>query len=195
MSYGQKNAAAEARAAQALCSHLGLPLATLDASLLGHQLRDLQVCRSAGRVLLGWRVCAQRRSCGQPHPRHHHHPALAAPQRGARRHVPVAHRNLLLLSLAAAYAADAPAASLALCLNRDDLGAYSSSSADFLRRADALLGVRWDTVLLGVRCAVRMGRDEGRGGGGQPQPASSPSASLPLAGPPLRRRSSRRWRC
>ncbi len=55
----------------------------------------------------------------------------------------VPHRNLLLLSLAASYAAGLKdgASHVALCINQDDVNTYSSSSTAFLRHADALLAV------------------------------------------------------
>ncbi|GAB4815846.1 hypothetical protein N2152v2_002892 [Parachlorella kessleri] len=51
-------------------------------------------------------------------------------------------RNLLLLSLAASYAAGlrgGPASHIALCLSQDDVNTYSSTSTAFLRHADALM--------------------------------------------------------
>lgn len=53
-------------------------------------------------------------------------------QRPARLHVPLPHRNLTLLSLGAAFTTQIEADTLALALNKDDLGAYSSSSQAFV---------------------------------------------------------------
>ncbi|PSC74888.1 family transcriptional regulator [Micractinium conductrix] len=57
-----------------------------------------------------------------------------------RYHDPLPHRNLLLLSLAASFAADTGATNVAICLNRDHLGTYSSASLPFLRTVEALYG-------------------------------------------------------
>ncbi|GAQ78844.1 hypothetical protein KFL_000190610 [Klebsormidium nitens] len=58
--------------------------------------------------------------------------AFRALQAPARLHVPLPHRNLALLSLAASYATQVGCPTLALALNKEDLGSYSSSSEDFL---------------------------------------------------------------
>lgn len=55
-----------------------------------------------------------------------------------RPHAPLPHRNLLLLSLAASFAADSGASNVAICLNKDDLGSSSAASLPFLRRVEAL---------------------------------------------------------
>lgn len=57
---------------------------------------------------------------------------------GRRYHDPLPHRNLLLLSLAASFAADSGAANIAICLNKDDLGVYSSASLPFLHHIESL---------------------------------------------------------
>lgn len=65
--------------------------------------------------------------------------AFQALQAPVRQHVPVPHRNLLLLSVASAYAAQVGAAQCALSLIADDLSAYSSTSPSFLHHMDAAL--------------------------------------------------------
>ncbi|KAL4419973.1 hypothetical protein ABPG75_007071 [Micractinium tetrahymenae] len=57
---------------------------------------------------------------------------------GKRYHDPLPHRNLLLLSLAASFAADSGASNVAICLNKDDLGGYSSAAMPFLRHIEGL---------------------------------------------------------
>jgi 7-cyano-7-deazaguanine synthase in queuosine biosynthesis len=64
-----------------------------------------------------------------------------------RQHVPVPHRNLMLASLAASYAAQLEVGAVMLALNREDLGAYSTASSSFLAATDATYKVR-----LGVQC-------------------------------------------
>ncbi|KAL4420121.1 hypothetical protein ABPG77_000292 [Micractinium sp. CCAP 211/92] len=57
---------------------------------------------------------------------------------GRRYHDPLPHRNLLLLSLAASFAADTGASNVAICLNRDDIGGYSTATMPFLRHTEGL---------------------------------------------------------
>lgn len=66
-----------------------------------------------------------------------------------RRHVPMPHRNLMLLSVGAAYAAQRGAGHVAISLNAEDVGTYSSTSRAFLRAMEgtlqvlACVAVRW----------------------------------------------------
>lgn len=59
-----------------------------------------------------------------------------------RQHVPIPHRNLMLASLAASYAAQLEVGAVMLALNREDLGAYSTASSSFLAATDATYKVR-----------------------------------------------------
>ncbi|WP_077277420.1 7-cyano-7-deazaguanine synthase [Thioalkalivibrio denitrificans] len=51
-----------------------------------------------------------------------------------RAHVPLPHRNLVILSLAISYAGRDGSSRVALALNREDLTAYASASSSFLER-------------------------------------------------------------
>lgn len=51
-----------------------------------------------------------------------------------RPHVPLPHRNLVILSLAVSYAGRGGIGQVALALNHDDLSAYPSASSEFLTR-------------------------------------------------------------
>ena len=55
-----------------------------------------------------------------------------------RAHVPLPHRNLVILALAVSYAGRDGTARVTLALNRDDLAAYASASSSFLERFTAL---------------------------------------------------------
>lgn len=57
---------------------------------------------------------------------------------GHRYHDPLPHRNMLLLSLAASFAADCNASNVAICLDKDDLGVYSSATLPFLHNVQDL---------------------------------------------------------
>ncbi|NIR32449.1 MAG: ExsB family protein [Gammaproteobacteria bacterium] len=63
--------------------------------------------------------------------------ALGAEQ-DRRLHVPLPHRNLVLLGLTLSFAVRRSAGRLALAINRDDTDAYPSASADFIDRFRAL---------------------------------------------------------
>ncbi|KAL3688762.1 hypothetical protein R1sor_015071 [Riccia sorocarpa] len=67
--------------------------------------------------------------------------SFRALQRPARLHVPIPNRNLLLLSLGVSFASQVGADKLALTLNKDDLGTYSSSSQEFVTRFRAAAAV------------------------------------------------------
>lgn len=72
--------------------------------------------------------------------------------RERRLHVPIPHRNLLVLSLGLSFAAERGARRLALAVNRDDVSAYPSASTPFLERfqamADTLADIELVTPLL-----------------------------------------------
>ncbi|CAM6033930.1 unnamed protein product [Sphagnum compactum] len=53
-------------------------------------------------------------------------------QQPAKSFVPLPHRNLVILALGASYACQVGSRVIALALNKDDLGSYSSSSQSFL---------------------------------------------------------------
>ncbi|XP_024359138.1 uncharacterized protein [Physcomitrium patens] len=53
-------------------------------------------------------------------------------QHGAKSFVPLPHRNLVILGLAASYASQVGSSKVALGLNKDDLGSYSSASQNFM---------------------------------------------------------------
>lgn len=53
---------------------------------------------------------------------------------GRRPHVPLPHRNLVILALAVSYAGRGGVDRVMLALNRDDLGAYPSAAMPFLER-------------------------------------------------------------
>ncbi|BBN07704.1 7-cyano-7-deazaguanine synthase [Marchantia polymorpha subsp. ruderalis] len=67
--------------------------------------------------------------------------SFRALQHPTRLHVPVPNRNLLLLALGASYASQVGADTLALTLNKDDLGTYSSSSQSFVNSFRATAAV------------------------------------------------------
>ncbi|KAL2630913.1 hypothetical protein R1flu_015599 [Riccia fluitans] len=67
--------------------------------------------------------------------------SFRALQHPGRLHVPIPNRNLLLLSLGASYASQVGADKLALTLNKDDLGTYSSSSQEFINTFRATAAV------------------------------------------------------
>jgi 7-cyano-7-deazaguanine synthase len=90
----------------------------------------------------------------------------------AKLHVPLPHRNLVLLGLALAYAAQIRASAVAIAVTADDLEWYPSASADFLSRfrdlAQSLGGASISTPLIhldqrGVLAeGVRLGVDFAR---------------------------------
>lgn len=102
----------EARAQAAMCKHLGLELATVNAAMVAHQLNFAGVSQSQRAQLAAWLVGAGAlaRPSGAAQvssrsllPRPRCRPP-APPQTGRRYHDPLPHRNLLLLALAASYA-------------------------------------------------------------------------------------------
>ncbi len=90
----------------------------------------------------------------------------------AKLHIPLPHRNLIVLSLAASYAAQIEAASIAIAVIRDDVDGYASASLGFLdafRGLVSTLGpVSVDTPLIGLDKravlaeGVRLGVDFGQ---------------------------------
>ncbi len=87
-----------------------------------------------------------------------------AAQGRARKHIPVAHRNLFLISIAASFAHEVDASSIVLALNGDDLGTYSSASRDFLTAVQQMLQVRAYVIIChpvttwSVRACPRLAR-------------------------------------
>lgn len=85
-----------------------------------------------------------------------------------RAHVPMPHRNLVILALAVSYAATRGIQRIALALNRDDLNAYASASESFLTRFDDLVAtldtrIRIETPLkdLTKAAVIRLGHELG----------------------------------
>ncbi|MGK3983487.1 7-cyano-7-deazaguanine synthase [Sorangium sp. So ce136] len=72
----------------------------------------------------------------------------------AKLHIPLPHRNLVVLSLAISYAAQIEAAAIAIAVIRDDVDGYASASLRFLEAARGLVGtlgpVTIDTPLIGL---------------------------------------------
>ncbi|WP_438037414.1 7-cyano-7-deazaguanine synthase [Sorangium sp. So ce128] len=72
----------------------------------------------------------------------------------AKLHIPLPHRNLVVLSLALSYAAQIEATSIAIAVIRDDVDGYASASLRFLEAfrglASALGSVAIDTPLIGL---------------------------------------------
>lgn len=67
--------------------------------------------------------------------------SICGTQAPVRSHVPVPHRNLVLASLGAAYAAQLEVGAVMLALNKEDLGAYSATSPQFLTATQAMFQV------------------------------------------------------
>ncbi|WP_437730138.1 7-cyano-7-deazaguanine synthase [Sorangium sp. So ce1335] len=90
----------------------------------------------------------------------------------AKLHIPLPHRNLVVLSLALSYAAQIEAAAIAIAVIRDDIDGYASASLKFLEAirhlASALGTVAIETPLVGLDKravlaeGVRLGIDYGQ---------------------------------